>query len=156
MIDRVCEVEDTINYKGEYDTCILEDDYTISFERDTPSRGGGAFLTKNHYKHLGYTYGEAVVNYLQSIQKTNKPFWKKIMAMIEPYNKGYMPLYFNAIAKPKLEIKFPNKILKKNLEKSQKKVSFAIQVIERLRYEVHDLTWKKHIDEALKELKNDR
>ena len=48
------------------------------------------------------------------------------------------------------------KCSKKNLKKSQKKVSFAIQVIERLRYEVHDLTWKKHIDEALKELKNDR
>ena len=115
MIDSVCEVEDRINYKGEYDTCILEDDYTISFERDTPSRGGGAFLTKTHYKHLGYTYGEAVVNYLQAIQKTNKPFWKKIMAMIEPYNKGYMLLYFNEIAKEraKMEIKIIDEMLKK-------------------------------------------
>lgn len=152
--DIVYSVDNIVNAQS-YQFCILEKDYTLSFY-DEQGRQGGALITKEHYKNYGETYGEAVVNYIQIIKKDNKSYWEKIMAMLELYIKGYMPLYFNEIAKelPKPEIKIikGDKYIKK-FEKAQEKVKFAIQIIERLKYEIHDLTWKHHINEATKELK---
>ena len=158
-IAEVCSEEDlhkriTI---GVYDICRLEDDYTLSFYSEQ-GRSGGCFLSKDWYKSYGKTYGEAVVNYINHLQKSNKEYWKKIMQMLNEYSKGYMPLYFNEKVKneenEKQKIDFSKLDDYKNkYEKAQDKINFAIQVIERLSFEIPDLHWKESINRAIEELK---
>lgn len=150
----IIQVTDKRKINNNYDYCILEEDGTLSFYSEE-GRCGGCYLSRKHYKSYGKTYAIAVSKHLKYLKQAKKEYYKKIMLALRSNSVEFVNLYYENLDKkqePKSFIVKVGKTITK-IKKYKQKIEFAIKVIERLRYEIHDLEWKKHIDEAVKELK---